>query len=260
MSLNYSFIVELAQRHAPAPARLLDFGCGAADVALRAQQAGFEAHAVDTFLGVGDSAENFDIARQRIGERASRIVPGHALPFADAYFDIVVSNQVFEHVDDLSGVIAELARVTRPGGFLLALMPTAEVLWEDHLRMPWVHRMSNGSASQRRAMKTFRRLGFGTSPGLPDDEWVEAAILDLRDNIRHRSARDYVSALAPLFRLGEEAEPIWARYRIAQHRLLRHGTPLIRTRLLDAPLRAAVRRVAGAVLVLTRVAEAQLAP
>lgn len=262
MSLNHAYIVELARRYAPPPARLLDFGCGAADVALRAQQAGFEAHGVDSFLGVGDSADNLGIARLHLGERAARIVPGEPLPFANGWFDVVVSNQVFEHVNDLPTAVAEIARVTRPGGVLLALMPTSEILWEAHLRMPLVHRFTNGSAAQRRVMKAFRQIGFGTDPASPSEAWVEGAVASLCDSIHHRGIAAYLAAFSPAFSLREAAEADWARHRLAHHRRLRHLAPLFGSRLLDAPLRMAVRRTAGAVLVLerTRVQAPEQAP
>jgi len=47
------------------------------------------------------------------------------LSFPDASFDIAVCNEVFEHVPDLSAVFAEVARVLRPGGTLLATFPFA---------------------------------------------------------------------------------------------------------------------------------------
>jgi SAM-dependent methyltransferase len=47
------------------------------------------------------------------------------LSFPDAVFDIVVCNEVFEHVPELSEAIAEIARVLRPGGILLATFPFA---------------------------------------------------------------------------------------------------------------------------------------
>ncbi|MEL6838989.1 MAG: bifunctional 2-polyprenyl-6-hydroxyphenol methylase/3-demethylubiquinol 3-O-methyltransferase UbiG [Pseudomonadota bacterium] len=44
---------------------------------------------------------------------------GEALPYDDAAFDAVVCVDVLEHVSDLTQVIAEIARVLRPGGLLL---------------------------------------------------------------------------------------------------------------------------------------------
>jgi len=44
-----------------------------------------------------------------------------SIPFADAHFDVVSSFNSLDHVDDLGSAIAELTRVTRPGGLLLLL-------------------------------------------------------------------------------------------------------------------------------------------
>jgi GT2 family glycosyltransferase/ubiquinone/menaquinone biosynthesis C-methylase UbiE/glycosyltransferase involved in cell wall biosynthesis len=45
------------------------------------------------------------------------------LSFADASFDLVVSNDVLEHVDDPQRAAAEMLRVLRPGGVLLMTVP-----------------------------------------------------------------------------------------------------------------------------------------
>jgi 2-polyprenyl-6-hydroxyphenyl methylase/3-demethylubiquinone-9 3-methyltransferase len=64
-----------------------------------------------------------------IGERAVQVsraqgitvVRGDAtkLPFADESVRVVVAGEVFEHVEDLEGVVQEIARVLRPGGTLV---------------------------------------------------------------------------------------------------------------------------------------------
>jgi SAM-dependent methyltransferase len=45
------------------------------------------------------------------------------LTYQDDAFDIVISNEVFEHLPDPSASLRELARVTRPGGTLIATFP-----------------------------------------------------------------------------------------------------------------------------------------
>lgn len=44
---------------------------------------------------------------------------GEALPYPDDYFDAVVCVDVLEHVADLNKVLAEVARVLKPGGIFL---------------------------------------------------------------------------------------------------------------------------------------------
>ena len=252
MSLNYMFIVDLAGRYWPPPGRLLDFGCGAADVAALALDKGYDAYGVDTFGGIGARSDNLRIARAKIDERAIAVKPGAAMPFANGSFDIVVSNQVFEHVSALGEVLDEIARVTRPGGILFALMPTAEVLWEDHLKMPWVHRLPVGSDHQRRMMRALRRIGFGTDRHIPDDQWTNIAVNILRQKVFHRSVQEYLSTCGNNFRLLAEEEPAWARYRILRHRVLKRATGFLEHPAFDGVIRSTVRRAAGSVLVFER--------
>ena len=49
-----------------------------------------------------------------------------ALTFGDASFDLVVSNDVYEHVPDVERALAECARVLRPAGHLLFSIPFHE--------------------------------------------------------------------------------------------------------------------------------------
>src|SRR3546814_21093337 len=45
------------------------------------------------------------------------------LPFEADAFDLIVSDYVFEHVDDASAVARELQRVLRPGGWIAVRTP-----------------------------------------------------------------------------------------------------------------------------------------
>jgi len=47
------------------------------------------------------------------------VADAHRLPFATGAFDLTVALTLLEFVDDPARVVAELARVTRPGGRLL---------------------------------------------------------------------------------------------------------------------------------------------
>jgi SAM-dependent methyltransferase len=50
----------------------------------------------------------------------ARTCDAEHLPFADASFDVAVANHMLYHVPDPAAAVAELARVLRPGGVLLA--------------------------------------------------------------------------------------------------------------------------------------------
>jgi SAM-dependent methyltransferase len=61
---------------------------------------------------------------------------GDALPFASDQFATVVSNSVLEHIPDVDPVLAEIARVLRPGGRFIFCVPGqhfAELLFFSRL-------------------------------------------------------------------------------------------------------------------------------
>jgi hypothetical protein len=59
------------------------------------------------------------------------------LTFPDRSFDLVVCNEVFEHVYDLPQALREILRVLRPGGRLLATFPMAFGQQESIIKARW---------------------------------------------------------------------------------------------------------------------------
>ena len=57
---------------------------------------------------------------------------GEALPYPDDHFDLVFSNEVIEHVDDDRATAAEMVRVTKPGGAIVAFAPNRLYPFETH--------------------------------------------------------------------------------------------------------------------------------
>lgn len=66
---------------------------------------------------------------------------GDPWPFADGFFDLVVSNQVLEHVHAPQRFFAEHFRVLMRGGRGYHLFPLKHYIYEGHLLLPWVHRI-----------------------------------------------------------------------------------------------------------------------
>ena len=56
-------------------------------------------------------------------DEAQVIDMGSPLPLGDESVDLIVSDHVFEHVDDPDAVVAELDRVLKPGGWICARTP-----------------------------------------------------------------------------------------------------------------------------------------
>jgi ubiquinone/menaquinone biosynthesis C-methylase UbiE len=111
--------VELFRRYAlPAEARVLDAGCGTGEAASRLAELFPRAH----ILGVDIVDQHLELARSRYAELAPRLAFEHqsvfALDAADHSFDLTVCRHVVHAIPHADRVIAELARVTRPGGYL----------------------------------------------------------------------------------------------------------------------------------------------
>jgi ubiquinone/menaquinone biosynthesis C-methylase UbiE len=91
---------------------ILEAGCGTGLVLNRLAPHAARSYGVDLSRGMVKKAH----------ERQLTVVQGSVtdLPFADASFDLVCSFKVLAHVQQIERAMAEMARVLRPGGILLA--------------------------------------------------------------------------------------------------------------------------------------------
>jgi 2-polyprenyl-6-hydroxyphenyl methylase/3-demethylubiquinone-9 3-methyltransferase len=97
---------------APGPdAVLVDLACGGGLMAPHAAQLGYR------HVGVDLGAQGLRVAREHgvLAVRGSVL----AVPLADGCADVVVAGEILEHVEDDVGVLAECARLLRPGGTLV---------------------------------------------------------------------------------------------------------------------------------------------
>lgn len=104
-----------ALRPAQPGARALDVGCGVGQVVARLAQAGFEAWGVDV------SQPNIERAK-KVSDRC-QLYDGRRLPFPDQHFASAGALNVLEHVEEPEAFIAELVRVTQPGGRVVLSSP-----------------------------------------------------------------------------------------------------------------------------------------
>jgi 2-polyprenyl-6-hydroxyphenyl methylase/3-demethylubiquinone-9 3-methyltransferase len=101
----------------PVGRRTLDVGCGGGLLAEEFARLGCRV------TGIDPSEPSLEVARAHAQQSGLEIEYGRGvgeeLPFDDGSFDTVYCCDVLEHVQDLGRVIAETARVLRPGGVYL---------------------------------------------------------------------------------------------------------------------------------------------
>lgn len=116
--------LDMIRRHADVGGRVLDNGCG-----LGTYLAALAPYS-DCRFGIEIEADR----ALQAAERATGVVlgVGERLPFATDSFDLVLSNEVIEHVDDDGRYAAEMARVTRPRGRIVVFCPNRWYPVEQH--------------------------------------------------------------------------------------------------------------------------------
>ncbi len=123
----------LIERYVPlAGKRVLDLGCGVGEY-------------VRAFARRGARPLGTDVATARLAEARERVqgtgtegvqgfvaAAGESLPFRDATMDVIVLNEVIEHVTDDRATLREIARVLSPGGTCILYAPNRLYPFETH--------------------------------------------------------------------------------------------------------------------------------
>lgn len=137
--------------------KVLDVGCGKGGTVAWLIEQGFDAYGVDV------SPEYIANGRAYLGPDRLAVLDGERYPYPDDHFDIVISDQVFEHVADLDQLAREVARTTKPGGIGLHIFPAKWIFTEPHLGAPVVHWMPKGPLRRRAiwlALRTSRAAPY----------------------------------------------------------------------------------------------------
>jgi SAM-dependent methyltransferase len=112
-----------------AGSKLLDLGCGRGEF-------------LHGFAELGFRVTGFDRSRPAAARFSEPVVVGDyeraPLPFADREFSVLFNKSVFEHVSDISALLAECHRVLEPGGRMVSLVPDWMAQWR-HFYDDWTH-------------------------------------------------------------------------------------------------------------------------
>lgn len=152
--LQLAQLADLRDRIPPAP-RLLDLGC--ASGAWSAKVAG-ALGARDT-IGVDLSTKGLLAASVRGVLPVHASVDGAALPFGAETLDVVVCDEVIEHVVDTDGLLDDVHRVLRPEGVLVLSTPNLAA---------WFNRLALLGGIQ----PAFTEVGYSGVYGRPGSEVV----------------------------------------------------------------------------------------
>ena len=114
--------------------RILELGCGGGLMAEEYARRGA------LVAGIDRSRPSLRVARQHAASGGLSIdyvgSLAEQLPFPDGAFDAVVTADTLEHVEDVEQVVAEAARVLRPGGCFV--YDTINRTWKSRLLLVWL--------------------------------------------------------------------------------------------------------------------------
>lgn len=123
-----SFIINLFKKNKRIT--ILDDGCGNGELGLELSKLGFT-------IGI-------DPASRRIPEWKNTFkitflsAAGDALPLKDECIDVIVSQQVIEHVEDVDQYLNEAYRVLKKRGILVISFPNKVFPIEGHSKLPFI--------------------------------------------------------------------------------------------------------------------------
>jgi SAM-dependent methyltransferase len=103
--------------------KVIDVGCGTGYVLKHLKDWGA------LTAGVEVSPDPLRLARERDRDSVYVCAPSDRLPFEGGQFDLAISLDVYEHLEDERPVVEETLRLLRPGGRHLVFVPAHRWLW-----------------------------------------------------------------------------------------------------------------------------------
>jgi SAM-dependent methyltransferase len=119
---------------------VVDVGGGPGFFVRELREAGARALCLDTDRG--------ELAALGGPERGSALGSALRLPLASGTVDVCFSSNVLEHVGDWQAMLAEMARVTKPGGIIFVAFTNWLSPWGGHETSPW-HYLGGEWAARR---------------------------------------------------------------------------------------------------------------
>ena len=159
-----------------APGRLLDVGAGTG-VLCAALSRAFPAAEI---VGLEPAPDYVEHARSKLAGPRLRFEQGgaEAIPYGDGAFDACLALLILQELEDAGLAVAEMARVTRPGGLLAACQ------WDFAEGLPMIDRFWSALAELRSPDEAEKEQAARTPLGFSDAEilaglWTKAGLSDV---------------------------------------------------------------------------------
>lgn len=174
----------------PTDAYCLDFGCGDGAVVLDLLTRGY-----GNVYGCDVNPERVRRAQSKLPvEKRDHIaliqLDPYRIPFPDTKFDLILSSQVLEHVQDMGAAFRELSRIMAPNAQSLHIFPPKHRLLEAHTQVPF------GNLVRTRTWHaTWTRLGFRNQkrPDMTIAEHVQRNLGYLQDSTHYRTEAEIIA-------------------------------------------------------------------
>jgi SAM-dependent methyltransferase len=196
--------------------RILDVGCGRGDTVFWLLQQGWDAWGIDLDSRYIDIGRDYLHNTGRDSDRLCVFNSGGSYPLRSNWFDVVISDQVFEHVANLNVLASEVSRVSRPGAIGMHIFPARWRPVEVHMHTPFVHWLPKG-ATRRRAL-TGLLLAHVSAAYFTDRTVAERVEIFARFSDEETFYRPLREIEETMLRHGIKADPIEAsRSKVTYH-------------------------------------------
>src|SRR5262245_20286526 len=110
LHVNYRYVLDFIEKESTLTPniKILDYGCGNGEIVEAGLEQGLEIYGVDIYTS--SDAERIVAGKGLLGNRILKI-KDNKVDFSDGFFDLIVSNQVFEHVENIDAVLNEIFRI-----------------------------------------------------------------------------------------------------------------------------------------------------
>ena len=145
--INSLIMGVLAEKESPNlyDSKILDWGCGRGITVAKLCQLGYDAKGVEVSENtINQSKAVFKDLGLSWEERLSLIGIDNKTAFENESIDLIITEEVVEHISDIEGFASECSRILKTDGLIYAVFPSKYNPFEPHLKMPFVHWFGKG--------------------------------------------------------------------------------------------------------------------